>query len=199
MARLTRAESKALTRKKLCDSARKLIAEKGYSGATVDLIAESAGFSRGAFYSNYESKDELLIDLLDEYFVYELDSLSNVVDEHSDHPDEIVKALERFYNRGKESNEWCRLTCEFFLHAFRSPPFRKRFISSYSNHREQMAKLLEQYLESTGADASFSKLLTPMAMGMSLGYSLQVLAEPKYFSDKSLGKALGSLLELAAG
>jgi AcrR family transcriptional regulator len=54
--RLSRQESRLETRTRLLESAAELFARGGYEGASVDLIAESAGYSKGGFYSNFESK-----------------------------------------------------------------------------------------------------------------------------------------------
>ncbi len=55
---------RAATRARLLDAAREVIAERGAGGATVEGIAERAGFTRGAFYSNYASLDDLIVDLI---------------------------------------------------------------------------------------------------------------------------------------
>jgi len=55
---------RAATRARLLSAAREVIAERGAGGATVEGIAERAGFTRGAFYSNYSSLDELIVDLI---------------------------------------------------------------------------------------------------------------------------------------
>jgi len=55
---------RAATRARLLGAAREVIAEKGAGGATVEGIAERAGFTRGAFYSNYSDLDELIVDLI---------------------------------------------------------------------------------------------------------------------------------------
>ncbi|TDR77846.1 TetR/AcrR family transcriptional regulator [Paludibacterium purpuratum] len=62
--RLTRAESREQTRQHLLDAALKLIAEKSLAAASVEDIASEAGYTRGAFYSNFSSKNELFLDLL---------------------------------------------------------------------------------------------------------------------------------------
>src|SRR4051794_866365 len=63
---LTRAERQAQTRAALLDAGHQLIVERGYEGASVVAIAERAGFTRGAFYSNFSSKEELFAALLQE-------------------------------------------------------------------------------------------------------------------------------------
>jgi len=62
--RMTCEESREHTRAKLLASARALFATEGFGGASVDGIAEEAGFTEGAFYSNFESKEDIVLDLL---------------------------------------------------------------------------------------------------------------------------------------
>src|SRR5579863_1807875 len=62
--RLTREQSKDQTRQRLLDAALTIFMKKGFVAASVEDIAEAAGYTRGAFYSNFRSKAELLIELL---------------------------------------------------------------------------------------------------------------------------------------
>src|SRR4051812_29687054 len=62
--RLTRAEQRERTRDALLDAAGRVFVERGFSGASVEAIAAEAGYTRGAFYSNFASKDELFAELL---------------------------------------------------------------------------------------------------------------------------------------
>ena len=63
--RMTCEESREHIRAKLLASARALFATEGFGGASVDGIAEEAGFTKGAFYSNFESKEDIVLDLLE--------------------------------------------------------------------------------------------------------------------------------------
>lgn len=62
--RLSRAEARAQTRERLLDAAAEVFARKGYGAASVELIAESAGFSVGAVYSNFSGKEQLFSELM---------------------------------------------------------------------------------------------------------------------------------------
>ena len=64
--RLTRAEAKARTREQLLDAAAQVFAQRGYAGASVDEIAEAAGYSAGALYSNFNGKEQLFLELMSE-------------------------------------------------------------------------------------------------------------------------------------
>src|SRR5439155_26468515 len=62
--RLTRDERRAQTRADLLDAAGRVFVERGFEGASIEAIAEEAGYTRGAFYSNFQSKEQLFAELL---------------------------------------------------------------------------------------------------------------------------------------
>src|SRR4029453_8495614 len=66
--RLTRSERKERTRTDLIAAARRVFLRRGFHAASLDEIAEEAGFTKGAVYSNFESKDDLFLAVLDEHF-----------------------------------------------------------------------------------------------------------------------------------
>jgi AcrR family transcriptional regulator len=79
-ARLTREQSRARTRERLLASAAAVFAREGYGGASVDRIAEEAGYSKGAMYSNFASKDELFFAMFDHYALGEANELCRRLD-----------------------------------------------------------------------------------------------------------------------
>jgi AcrR family transcriptional regulator len=78
--RLSRTESRALTRAALLAAGAEVFAERGYHRAAVEDIAERAGFTRGAFYANFRDKADLLLTLLDEQSAHNLDALDQLVE-----------------------------------------------------------------------------------------------------------------------
>src|SRR3954470_19824911 len=70
--RLTRTERRAQTRQELLDAAARVFVERGFAGASIEAITAEAGYTRGAFYSNFNSKEELFAELLQQraYAVY---------------------------------------------------------------------------------------------------------------------------------
>src|SRR4029077_18498595 len=63
--RLSRAEQRDQTRARLLDAAEKVFVDHGFHAASVDQVAEEAGYSKGAVYSNFENKDELFLAVLE--------------------------------------------------------------------------------------------------------------------------------------
>jgi len=92
MARLKREESQALTRSKLLASALRLFARDGYAAASVDRIAEDAGFSKGAFYSNFDGKEQIYLEVLESYGEANLARLLKAVDQ-AETPEQVIDAV----------------------------------------------------------------------------------------------------------
>lgn len=120
--RLSRSEQRLQTRNRLLDSAATLFAEKGVNGASVEQIAENAGFSRGAFYGNFANKQELVIELLEQRTARELNEVSEIATGPA--PFEAL----REWHRGRAGNlaGWLSLRTELLLYAIRNPEFRPR-------------------------------------------------------------------------
>ena len=73
--RLTREESKELTRLRLVEAAERLFIRRGYDDASVEEISEMAGYSRGAFYSNFDSKEQVFLAVIDQRRPMALDNI----------------------------------------------------------------------------------------------------------------------------
>lgn len=90
-ARLTREQSRARTRERLLASAAVVFTREGYAGASIDRIAEEAGYSKGAMYSNFASKDELFFAMFDFFALGQADELCRRLDAAPD-ADAIIGA-----------------------------------------------------------------------------------------------------------
>src|SRR3984893_18422315 len=79
MGRLTRKETQAHTRACLMHSAAKVFAARGLQQASIDEVAEDAGFTKGAFYANFKSKEELFLAMLDERFAKKIEEVERLI------------------------------------------------------------------------------------------------------------------------
>ena len=116
--RLSRDESRAETRQRLLDAARETFAQKGFHGASVEEIAERAGFSRGAFYSNFEDKDELFLALLDERDQRQYDEVGELL--RVTPASDFLEALRARVQHRSDRRAWFMLSLEFVLYAMRN-------------------------------------------------------------------------------
>ena len=171
--RLTRQEGRLETKAKLLESAAQLFARGGYEGASVDLIAESAGYSKGAFYSNFESKEAIFLELLDTHKRSEIEALAQLLTQ--DIPALELLSLIRNYETGHGSDfDFCLLSAEFQLQASRDKTFAETYAKLHRTHRDIMAGLVAKLfakLDRTPPRAP--KDLADMIMGLTTGLSLQ--------------------------
>ncbi len=171
--RLTREESRFETRTKLLDSAAQLFARGGYEGASVDLIAESAGYSKGAFYSNFESKEAIFLELLDVHKRREIDALAQLL--AKDVPASELVSLIRNSESSRVSNfDFGLLSAEFQLQACRDKTFAKTYAKLHSTHLDTMAGLITKlFAKLDRIPPSEPKDLADIIMALTTGLSLQ--------------------------
>lgn len=119
--RLTRAEQQEQTKARLLASAAELFAERGVNGASVEQIAEHAGYSRGAFYSNFADKQALVAALLMERTRHEAEEVGAIVLNPDASFAERMEALRAWHRaRAVHAREWLILRTELWLHAVRT-------------------------------------------------------------------------------
>ena len=125
----------------LLDSAAQLFARGGYEGASVDLIAESAGYSKGAFYSNFESKEAIFLELLDAHKRREIDALAQLLAQ--DVPaSELVSLIRNSESSRVSDLDFGLLSAEFQLQACRDKAFAKTYAKRHRTHVDTMAGLI---------------------------------------------------------
>jgi AcrR family transcriptional regulator len=151
MARLTREESRERTRERLLEAAREAVARNGYDGTSVADIAEAAGFSKGAFFSNFESKEALLLELLRRHKEQDIATLERILDgaEQGD----AGSALDRYFKDRGGDAVWARLDIELLLHAARNPAFAADYDALQSRTRSRLAHLIAALFDKAGKRA----------------------------------------------
>lgn len=122
--RLSRSERKERTRDEIVAAAHRVFLRDGFHGATLDDIAEEAGYTKGAVYSNFEGKDALFLALLDAQFVVRLapylESLAN-----AESIDEALRGNARLMaETARQQPLWAPLLVEFWTHASRDSELR---------------------------------------------------------------------------
>ena len=80
------------TREKLFEAAARVCEEQGIGSASIEAIAAAAGFTRGAFYSNFKSKDELIIAMLEDHVEQSIVRIRDLLDRHKNLAD-FIEAL----------------------------------------------------------------------------------------------------------
>jgi AcrR family transcriptional regulator len=105
MARLTRSQSQEQTRQRLIDAARDLFRSEGFVATSIDRIAEAAGYSKGAVYSNFGGKEDIFLAALRAEGVQSMAALSEALRE-AVHAAQIITVLADWANERAGSGNW---------------------------------------------------------------------------------------------
>ena len=140
--RLSREESQERTRAALLDSAREQIAAHGLAAASVRGISEAAGFSQGAFYSNFESKEAMLLEVMVEHMRAEARRFEGAVEGAVD-----AERLRAYLGTLNTDGNWPMLTLELQLYANRSESFAAQFNAAKTAFQTDIARTLARLFE----------------------------------------------------
>ncbi len=176
--RLSREDSREQTTQRLLDAAQKLIAKKGLTAASVEDIAAAAGYTRGAFYSNFSSKGDLFIELLRRDHQQHMEEFNALRSDAL--PLEHIQARARdIYGRLYSDNESFMNWTEARMLATRDAKFRAKLNALMMEKRDQVAEFIAYFYQRAGIAPPGAP--EAMAMGfMSLveGVKLFMLSSP---------------------
>ncbi|GGU70803.1 TetR family transcriptional regulator [Streptomyces albospinus] len=150
--RLTRAEAKARTRTLLLDAAARIFARKGFTGASVEEIAEAAGFSTGALYSNFNSKEALFLELLSDRQNDRIAEAARALDSHEAGSGEAAAELGRLLiDVADKDIDFAPLQAEFWLYAVRNPQALETMAAKLREPRRALEQVISTSLAERGA------------------------------------------------
>lgn len=147
--RLTREQSRDQTRQRLLDAAQSIFLAKGFVAASVEDIAELAGYTRGAFYSNFASKSELFLQLLKRDHENVMGDMRAIF-EGGETREQMEESVLRYYSSHFRDNECFLLWMEAKLQAARDPEFRVGFIACMGELREATTEYIRQFSQLVG-------------------------------------------------
>lgn len=180
--RETRAEKQARTRAELTATAARVFARRGYKGASVEEIAEQAGYSHGAVYSNFDGKAELFLAVFEEYMAERVGELAETQAAlPEDAPLEVrARALaDQWMERLERDRESVVLHMEFIAHADREPELARRFGSRSAAMREAVAHYITQYQEEAGVELALpADELALVLRALGIGLAVESLVSP---------------------
>ena len=182
--RLTRAEKSAQTRAQLMASARQLFLRRGFHAASLELVAEEAGFTIGAVYSRFGSKADLFLAILDEHIdrivaeVAQVATLDQPLGAHA----ELLAG--RRMDLLEREREWFPLVLEFWSHAARDERLREKFAARHERLVEAYAGLIEADYARLGLPLPMApEVLARAVVAMGNGIALERLADPGRVPD----------------
>jgi TetR/AcrR family transcriptional regulator, transcriptional repressor of aconitase len=176
--RLTREESKEVTRMRLIEAAERLFIRRGFDNASVEEISEAAGYSRGAFYSNFDGKEQVFLAVIDRRrpkAIYD-------VFQHSLDSAERIAALREWFSNQWRLKDFIALRLEFSRKATRDRAVRRHVADLRRRELETYAGSLNRFLGATDgipSDRTEIVALALMAVAHGLG-SLAIETEPEW-------------------
>lgn len=199
MARMTRAESVARTRELLLTAAEEVFAEQGFAAASVDGIAERAGFSRGAVYANFDGKEELFLAVFERQLERQMDEGWQL---QSSGAPEVALGKLRALGEGTRFADRKRflLLTEFRLYALRTPEVRARFVELERRLLDWYAKAIADTAERAGLRLPIPvEQLALMVLSMENGIAMFAHLDPEKVSHDAFIDAMAALARLMGG
>src|SRR6201997_1171766 len=138
--RLSRVEQTERNRSLVLEAAREVFIERGYHGATLEQIAESAGFSKGVVYSQFQSKADLFLALLEARIEERAQENARLAGDMAD--GDLAALLDHLARGDQATRDWLLLVIEFRVHAARDPELSRRYAAAHARTVEALAGVL---------------------------------------------------------
>jgi AcrR family transcriptional regulator len=192
--RRRRDERREETRLLLLQSAALLFARRGYHGVSLDAVAEEAGFSKGAVYAHFSSKQDLLASLLERHCEQQLAAIRALLADPLPLEERIPQIGDAYFGTADGTENWCLLFVELWCQAMRESSLRPRLARLYDDTREAVAGMIErETVRLGGALAVPAAELAPAVIAVGDGLLMQHLIAPSDGSAKAYASALRAL------
>ena len=183
-----------LTRDALVEAAADVFARRGFEGASLEEIAETAGYTRGAIYKNFDGKEELFFAVLDQRIQAQLQPFSEILEQKGlgrADPADLADAWRQVLAR---ESQWVALDLEFRLYALRNPDVRERWVAHERELRRVIVKFIEEHLAAAGLTVripieTLAAIVVPTSQGLVEWTQL----------DPESGDLFGAFLDLVMG
>ncbi len=180
--RLTRPEQQSQTRERLIDAAETLILDQSIPGLSLRAVCAQAGFSQGAFYSNFAGKDDLLLAVVQRHASKERDSLQEALTGQGGASlQQSLDAIAGWLIGMSREPEWARLSVELKLQAMRDTDFAEQLQAAWSPIIDEFTAVIARMTAQHG--------LTPALPPAAMAETLAALWSAISLSQEQSGKA----------
>jgi AcrR family transcriptional regulator len=182
------------TCEKLFEAAARVFEEQGIGGASIGGIAAAAGFTRGAFYSNFTSKDELIIAMLGDHVEQSIRRNLDLLAKHENIAGfiEALKTMDR--NRQDPLGRSPLLHMEMILFVARGEKRRPELAKRLRARRQLITDIVETTLKKSGRNATLNPAWTgAILLALEDGFRLHRLIDPETTPADSFLRAIGDL------
>ena len=201
--RETRAERQARIRSELIATAAEVFARRGYHGASVEQIAEEAGYSHGAIYSNFDGKADLFLAVFEDYMAARARELAATQIEMAPDASPEVRAralADQWMQRFASDRDSFLLHLEFIVHASRDPELARRFGERSASLRDAVANYVSHYQEEAGVELALSSADVALILrALGIGLAIEAVVSPDAVRQDLFGDFVETLAALTEG
>lgn len=196
---LTPERRRAMTRQHLLEAAAIVFAKHGFHGSTLDEVASLAGFTKGAVYSNFKSKDDLFLALLDDKVDRQVAVTAGVLDagESHDRVEQLPLVRELLHGGAMFWDDAFNvLYLEFMLYARRNPEAQAKLAASARRETASIQALIEQEFANSGVTPIYpTAALAEISRALFNGLWMARLVDPDAINDVTIDTTLAMLYE----
>jgi AcrR family transcriptional regulator len=194
--RLSRAEQNDRNRALLLSAALRVFLSRGYHAATLEQIADEAGFSKGAVYSRFESKADMFLALLTDRIAARAAENAAAVAELAS-SGTVAGLVELAWQAERATPGWRLLVTEFRVLAARDPELNRRYAAAHATTVNGVAGLLSVIAERDGVSLAVpARRIAELFLALETGIALEQLASPDAINIPEAGAVLCQLAEL---
>jgi AcrR family transcriptional regulator len=198
--RLRRDERRELTRAQLLDAAERIFARDGYRGASVEAIAEEAGYSHGAIYSNFKGKEDLFLVLVEERIDLRLAKVYQAADAELSGGHEPLEAARRFVAMLQQERQAVLLLVDFWNQAVREPDAAAKFAERHGRLQALIGRIADSVVRDMGFELTGPRDQVATALiALSNGFAIERLANPDAAPDELFAHAIAAILRGFSG
>jgi len=195
-ARVSRMERVERNREEVLAAARRVFLERGYAGASLDAIADEAGFSKGVVYSQFDSKGDLFMALL-ERRIAERATQNEAIAKRSRGVEGMRALLRAARQDGEAEAGWGLLLLEFRVHAARDPTLSRRYAEAHRRTIDCLAALFTRLYADTAETPSIPvRHLALLMLAMGPGVLLERAVDPRNCPQAVIDRAAYRMLGL---
>ena len=194
MSRVRTRPTRDVTCEKLFEAAARLFEEQGIGGASIEAIAAAAGFTRGAFYSNFDSKDELIIAMLEDHVEQSIRRNLDLLARHKNLADFLDALRNMDRSRQDPLGRSPLLHMEMILFVARAEKRRPELAKRLRARRKLVADIVETTLENSGRNGALNPTWTAaIVLALEDGFRLHRLIDPETTPSDSCLRAITDL------
>jgi len=192
--RITREQRRAQTRERLLTAARSVFARSGFRGASVEEIASEAGFSTGALYSNFESKEDLFLALMEREIETHAQEIRAAVVAEASVAERAAGGARQWMAMIEREPEALLLFMEFWAYGVRDEEMRAKVAARFAQARAVLTGLIADGVRDFELELALPAEQLAIAIdALADGIARQKLADPDAVPDDLMGRVLALL------